>query len=268
MDFFNLKEYRKIIKNRLLQYPKKGYGVLKQIADHLRVNSTFISQVVNGAKDFNLEQASLLCEFFGFTDLETKYFLLLIQLERAGNETLKKFLRKEIEQVRKESEKLSTRLPAKEILSESDKGIFYSQWYYSAIRQISHLPGSHTAESIATDLRLPRKMVSSAIDFLLRTGLCIEEKGKIKLGQRSTHLGPESPFVKMHHTHWRAKAMDLFEQEDSFRLHYSSPMTLLEKDVAKIRLMLVECIENIGKTVDSSEPEAFYCINMDWFKVR
>ena len=267
MNFFESTDYRKLLLFRVYQYPKKGYGILKKISEHLNVNSTFISQVVSGTKDFNLEQASLLCEFFGYSELETKYFLLLVQKTRAGNESLRKFLKKQIEEVRVESNKLSARLTADTALSDSNKAIFYSKWYYSAVRQMLAIPGHHNPESIAVSLGLPRKVVVQALEFLLKTGLCREENSKIVIGPSSTHLGAESPLVKMHHLNWRNKAMDLIDQDHPSKLHYSSPMTLSKKDVQKVRALLLDSIEQVGKTVDNSESEEFYCLNLDWFKV-
>jgi len=267
MIFFESLDYVKIVKFRISQYPKKGYGVLKKIAEHLGVNSTFISQVMSGTKVLNLEQATLLCEYFGFTRLETKYFLLLIQLERAGNGALKKFTLEQIEEVRTEANKISSRLPTESKLNDSNKAIFYSKWYYSAVRQMTAIPGKGTPEVIAEALGIPRKVVVEAIEFLQKTGLIKEENNKFVIGPSSTHLEAESPLVKNHHVNWRSKAMDLFDQDHSDKLHYSSPMTLSKKDTQKIRSILLNSIEEVGKVVDSSNSEEFYCINIDWFKV-
>lgn len=115
---------------------------------------------------------------------------------------------------------------------------------------------------------LPRKTVGDALEFLLRTGLCKKIGNTTVLGPSRTHLESDSHFVKMHHMNWRHKAMDLFDQQHPTSLHYSSPMTITAKDAQKIRTLLLDCIEQVGKTVDDSESEEFFCINVDWFKVN
>lgn len=267
LSLFEIENYRKIINLKLNLYPNRGYGVLKKIAEYLSVNSTFISQVIHGSKNFSMEQASLVCDFFGFTEIERKYFLLILQLERAGNESLRNFLKAEISEIRKQANKLSSRLPADVVLSENDKAIFYSKWYFSAVRQMIAINNKSSVEEIATSLGLPRKIVGDSIEFLLRTGLCKKVGNAISLGPSRTHLESDSHYVKTHHMNWRSKAMDLFDQYHPTNLHYSSPMTITKKDAQKIRTLLLDCIEHVGKTVDNSESEEFFCINVDWFKV-
>ncbi|OQW50450.1 MAG: hypothetical protein A4S09_01255 [Proteobacteria bacterium SG_bin7] len=267
MNIFEIENYKKIIKNRLLGFPKKGYGQLKKLATFLNVNTTFISQVVNGEKDFNLEQATLVCEFLGLSELESEYFLSLVSFDRAGNEPLRKFLKKQIASIRMKAEKLSQRLSVNAQIQEADKAIFYSDWIYSAIRQMTAVKGFHSLEAIAEKFQLSRKQVGEVMAFLLRTGLCKEENGKLQVGPSSTHLGAESPWVKSHHSNWRLRAIDVMSENANENLHYSSPMTLSLKDAQKIRAIIVSGIESVSKIVDDSPSEELFCFNVDWFRV-
>ena len=94
--FFEIHDYRTLIKNYLETLPNKGRGELAKIARHLEVNSTLVSQVMSGSRDFSHEQALELSQYMGLSELESEYFILLVQLEKAGTQNLKTYIRKQI----------------------------------------------------------------------------------------------------------------------------------------------------------------------------
>ena len=81
--------YKQFLLNLIESYPKRGRGLFLKIASYLNVHSTLISQVLRGSKDFTLEQAFKVAEFFALNRLDTDYFLTLVQLEKAGSHDLK-----------------------------------------------------------------------------------------------------------------------------------------------------------------------------------
>ncbi len=68
-----------------------------------------VSQVMAGSKDFTLEQAKKVAEYFVLPKFETDYFLLLVQIERAGTQDLKNYFREKRDEIKKESLKISKR---------------------------------------------------------------------------------------------------------------------------------------------------------------
>jgi len=246
--------------------PKKGYGQAKKLSLQLRVSSNFVSQVLKGEKSFSADQALEVCEFFGFSEMETHYFLLLHQLDRAATIKLKNHLKKEIEKCRAEAKKISSRLDVTKQLSDPDKMIFYSDWRYSAMRLLLDIPGQ-SLDGIAATLGLTRKDANDILRFLLTSGLVVEENGKLKGGPSRTHLEADSPFIKLHHQNWRQRALENMRSSESQRLHYSAPMTIGVADVDKVRQRLLKCIEDVGKIIDPAPEEVLMCLNMDWFNV-
>lgn len=232
------------------------------------VSTTFVSQVFRGDKRLSLEQGVLVCEYFGLTELETEYFLKLILVERAGTVKLKALLRAQAERIKDKSAEISSWLDVKKVLPEKEKAIFYSEWHFSAIALLIGVPGYQDLESISRHLGLPRKMVGDAIQHLLQMGLVVRENDTLKVGPSRTHLDANSPFIKLHHSNWRIKALEHMAYASSEELHYSAPMTLAARDVPKVRAFLLEVIAKIGKIVDPSPPEDLMCLNLDWFEVR
>jgi uncharacterized protein (TIGR02147 family) len=264
MDIFSTRDYRKFLASRLEALPRKGYGQAGRLAAHLRVSNTLVSQVLHGHKHLTTDQAFAAAEFLVLHELETRYFLGLVQWERAGNAAFRRHLDRELAELREQSRKVEHRLTHEAVLSEEQKAEFYSEWYFSAIRMLTSIPGQDTPDAIQRAFALPPKVVQRALRFLAGAGLVVEGKGHYRIGPRSTHVGADSRWVKLHHRNWRNQAV---HDESGGALHYTSPMTLSRTDAEKVREKLLRIIEEVGKTVDDSPSEELHCFNLDWFKV-
>jgi uncharacterized protein (TIGR02147 family) len=266
-SIYRFTDYRAVIRKRFEEFPKKGYGQARRLAQHLKCHTTMISQVMSGIKTLTMEQALLTAEFLGFNEQESDYFILLVQLDRAGSEALRENLRSKIERMRAHSEELVNRLVKKRDLTEDQKAIFYSDWSYAAVRQVTALGERQPASEIAARLNLPIKHVVKVLEFLIETGLCVKTAHGIKIGPSATHLESSSPWVRTHHTNWRQKAIASLNDDQKSKLHYTAPMTLSAADALRIRDKLVGLLEEVDKILDPSPVEELHCLNIDWFKL-
>lgn len=267
ISLYNFEDFRTFMRAKIGEMPKNGYGQSLKLAAYLGVHTTLVSQVLKGLKIFTLEQGALTAEFFGLSDDETEYFLLLIQIERAGNDSLKKNLQRQKEKIKIASKELVNRLSSEVNLSEEKKAIFYSDWIYSAVRQLIAIKGFESIDRVAKYFDLSMKRTRVIIDFLLGTGLLREENGILLVGFRSTHLESSSPWVNTHHSNWRQKGMSSFSREDAHKLYYTCPMTISVSDGQKIREQIVKFLESLDKIIEPSPSEELRCLNIDWFKV-
>jgi uncharacterized protein (TIGR02147 family) len=267
VSVFNFKDFRIFIRAQWKVLPKAGYGQSRKLAEHLGVHTTLVSQIMQGDKAFTLEQAAGTCEYLSLNDLETDYFLLLVQLDRAGAPLLRKALTRQLETLRTQGRELSTRLVAKGKLSEEHRAIFYSDWIYSAVRQLTAIEGFETAEKIAAHLNISKKRIKEAIEFLLSVGLCKEDHGRLHIGPASTHVESSSAWVRLHHLNWRNKAIEVLNQDRLAQLHYTAPMTLSRADAEQIREMIAKFLESIDRVIEPSPSESLHCLNIDWFEV-
>jgi uncharacterized protein (TIGR02147 family) len=265
---FEFDNYRKFLTKRLKEMPKKGYGQMSRLAVYLGVHSTLVSQVLKQHKSFSTDQAALVAEFFGLNELESEYFILLVQIERAGNTAAKNHYTKQLQRVLEHANTISHRVRVDAELSEEQRAVFYSDWAYSAIRQSVAIHGLNHAEPIAEYLGLPRKKVQKFLEFLVKAGLCNMKKGEFKVGPASTHVEASSPWVRVHHTNWRQKAIQSLDGDQSDKLYYTSPLTLAKRDCDVIREKILQFIEQVNSIVDPSPSETFYCLNVDWFPVE
>lgn len=267
MTIFDHTDYRSYIQSRFATMPNRGYGQLRKWAEYMGVHTTLISHIMNGSKSLSIDQAVLSSEFFGLTEIEAEYFVILVNSERAGNEPAKKFMRDQREKLKKKFRDLNTRSTQETRLTEEQRAVFYSDWTYIVVWQMTAIPGFDTAEIIAKTLRLPIKRIHRVVEFLLRVGLCKDAKGKLKIGPSSTFVEASSPWAKVHHANWRAKAITSLDQDDDNSFHYTSPLTLSRADAGRLKERMLKFVEEINAVVDPSPSEAFYCLNLDWFSV-
>lgn len=265
MDVFTFQDYKSLVRAWIHNQPKQGYGQFRKMAESLGVGSVLISQIFKGDRDLNLDQAHKLTLHMTLTHLETDYFLLLVQWARAETPDLREFLRTKIEILQKNSQSLKNRIDTDAELSEVDKARFHSDWLYSGIRNLIAVPGYQDVKKISTKLDLPLSVVQEAVDFLLQTGLCRLQKGKIEVGPKITHLEASSPFIKNRQIQWRMKAIDAMNHRESNHLFYTCPMSLSVKTKQEVRDRLLQAIQEIIADVKESPSEEVACLNIDWF---
>ncbi|MBC7741239.1 MAG: TIGR02147 family protein [Bdellovibrionaceae bacterium] len=266
MKVFEFKDYKKYLNHWMKEQPKAGRGQLKKMADHLRVSTTLISQVLRNEKHFSLETGAEITSYLGLNEKETEYFLLMMEHQRAGGFKLKNILIKKLEREQIAGSQLQNRLHKDRQLNEAEKMQFYSSWMYSAVRILSALPEMNTAKSISERLRIPLTIANSIIQFLLENNLCVLKNNKLTYGPHRTHIGKDSPYVVKHHQNWRIQGFSSMEQRRDEDLFFTQPMAVSIEAAEKIRLMLPGIIEQINNIAMPSESEVVRCINIDWFE--
>lgn len=248
--------------------PKGGRGEFRKIAAHLGVHSTLVSHIFRGASELTLEQAVSLAKYLGLNDFECEYFLNLVQKSRAGTTALQALIERRLEQQRVQASQVSKRISPQRVLDEKDKAMFYSDWFYSAIRLISSIHGYQDPDSIAAHLHLNNSTVNRAIEFLIETGLCKMVNGKLQHTVQTTHVPAESPLAARHHKNWRLKAMERYPYMGTSELAFTMPVTLSVGDAVRVRKMILDFIQNVDRIFDKSPPEKLSCLNIDWIDVE
>lgn len=268
MSLFESTDYREFLEGFVKRQPRGGHGYKLKIAEALRVHPTLITQVLKGRKSFSTEQAYALTQFIGINDLEKDYFLTLIEFDRAGSAALKKFIESKLLKLRQENEKVKNRVQVYASMSEVDQALFYSQWYYSALRLSCGLGEAVTAESLAQNFDLPSELVDKILQFLISRGLVVEKEDKtLDRGPQNTFLPSDSPLISRHHMNWRMKAIERHPRLGTDELAFSAPLTLAEVDIPDVRKMCLDFIQEVSKKVSSSPAERLACINIDWFRL-
>lgn len=237
-------------------------------ADALGCQRGYITAVVGGSAHFSLEQAERLARFFGLTEEESDYFLLLIQKDRAGTDSLRAYFEGKLREMRERRQMLRTRYRDTRELTLEQRVQFYSSWVYSAVH-VCLFAGMRTREEIAMRLALPPARVNEIVEFLMEAGFVREKKdGTLEGHFPRTFLAGDSPLIKKHHLNWRLRAMQSVEDDRPTDLHYSSNFSVSVEDYARVREALLATIDRFKKTVADSREESEVCaLTLDLFRL-
>ena len=244
-------------------------GVLNRIAKAASIFPSYLSQILKGDRFLNQDQAVQVAEFMSLNDQGTRYFLRSTDLVKAQSKKLKENILKEMDDIRANNNQIQKLVQHEDLrLNEIDQAKFYSSWLYTAVRLLTAIPQFRNTVAISHRLGISEKDVRSIIEFLLRTGLCVDGPNGISVGPIHTHLEDKSPHISSHHANWRRRAMDRHPLLDSVReVAYSGVLTLNEDDAAEIRNLLLKLVRDVRAISDPSPAREVYALNIDWFLV-
>jgi uncharacterized protein (TIGR02147 family) len=258
---FEFNSYKEYLNAWLKAQPKGGHGLRKRIAETIGTQTGFVTQVLSGSAHFSSEQILAISEMQGLNPLELQFLLLLLQWERAGTQSYKHYVERQIQKQREDNHNLSNRLREPKMPSEVDQGTYFSSWIYACIHVMTTCERFHNSpQTIAEALGLPISQVKEVLEFLLRSGLM---KGEARL-----HLGTDSPFLRRHHTNMNLLAMqNILSKSIQEDLHYSSIVSVSAADVDRIREIFTRSIQESKAVVKRSKGEKVYSTTLNFFKV-
>lgn len=267
ISIYQFDSYKNYFNAWVTQQPKKGHGEYRRLALALNVSTTMISQIFNSQKDLSLEMACEMTEYLLLNDEESDYFLLLVELSKAGSSKLRSRLQKQIKTRQEKAKKLQNRRDSATVLDDQAKQVFYSNWLYACIRLMSEIPEINNVDQIAQRLSVPKNEVMKVTDFLLKNNLLTQKSGKISRGPATVYLPAADPLVYRLHWNWRQLALQkmTFASENNF--FYTSQYCLSEEACELIRKKLPDFIDDIVEIVKPSASETIRCLNIDYFEL-
>lgn len=266
LDVFDFSDYREYLKRWIERARETSTGNLSRLAEVVGVHTTFLSHVLSGKKNLNLEQATLVSEALSHTKIERDYFFCLVELNKAGTEKLRDYFREKKTSIELDRKKLNSRVGAHHELTDEQRAIFYSSWIYVAIFVACAIDDRQSLDQIAERFRLTRDKAAEYLTFLVQSGICELIDGHYRMGKAVVYVPNSSPFVVKHHTNWRMRAVQRMDAREESELFYSSPMSIAKKDFAEIRELLAKAIERSLAICKDSPAEEIVCLNIDLFK--
>ena len=265
-DLFQYKDYREYLK---LEFSGTGEnrGRRALLSVFLKCQISFISQILTDRAHLSLEYAIRTSEFLNHTEIEKKYFMLLVQKGKAGSRELEAFFEGELQKIIKSGEEIKERINIKTHLTDEDQMRYYSAWYYSAIHILSALPGLNTADAMAGRLKLELSLVKNTLQFLEERGFVVNQGGGYRIGSTRIHLSKESPMLPRHHANWRMKAIEATDHEKNQDLHYSAILGISKKDQKRFKEKLLQLLQEFEPIIRDSKEEIPVVLLMDLFGV-
>lgn len=270
ISVFDFTDYKAYIHKRTQKMGGLARGFQSRMAEVIGCQKSFVTKVLakESKADFSLEQAEKLNPLLEHTQEEADFFLLLVQLGRAGTAGLREHVRNQMKYALNRRLQVKDKTQSKNVLSPEDHMQYYSAWYYGAIRVAVSVPQLQTPEALAKRFQLPLATVKGALQFLLSRGL-VEKKGDhyAHASQSQLQVSSEHHMVNRHHANWRMRALSSLDKESSTDLHYSYVVTLSESDALRIRSILVKTLEDVMRRATPSKEESIYSFCLDYFEL-
>ena len=263
---FEYQDYKKFLLDLFDQTPKKGRGEKAKLARTLGCHTGYVSQVLNGGAHFSLEQTDQINLTLGHSSEESHFFMLLVQLARAGTESLRTYFQSQMTEILNQRRTLKNRMKFERTLNAEEQSIYYSAWYYCAVHTLIAIPQFQTRDEISSALGLSVEKTGQILSFLEARGLIVLRGNKYHQGVTTTFLDVDSPWISKHHSNWRTQAliaMDNYKKNQ--QMHYSAVITIAKEDIAKVRNILLNSVEGISSVVDKTSSESLYCYSLDLF---
>jgi uncharacterized protein (TIGR02147 family) len=264
---FSFDDYRPLIRAWIQAQPRQGWGQSARLAAAAGINTSLMSHVLVGKRDLTFDQALKIAEFIQLNESETDFFLILVELSRAGTERSIEYWQKRRAVAREKANQVSNLVREEIALSDSTSRIFYSSPIYSAIRVLSSIGAGITDQEVARRCNLPENQAKECIEFLLESRLCVRINGKLQPGPQVTVAAKGTSQYRSHHTNWRLASIRAVDRDIGGTL-ITAPLSLSQKDFAAIRDELLVLIKSVSERVRSGTPEIAACLNLDLFPLE
>lgn len=271
MSIYNYTDYIKYIQE-IISANSSIRGYQSRLSEAAKVHNSYFSKVLSGAVDLTLDQAIQLADFWHFNQEEKEYLICLVNYRRAGVQTLKNVLQKQIETLQKNYTELSKRLKQAKVITPEKQLLYYSLWYYCAIHMLLLIPEYQNVDILAKRLALEKKIVVEALNVLQEIGLIRKNGENWKVTENDLHLSNKALWGNLFHANWRQRTSlhllnNLNRIQDNNELHFSSLYAISKKDFKLIKDKFIDLIEKTREIAQKSKEEEVYFFSVDAFEL-
>lgn len=246
---------------------KKRSGQLQTMASFLGVHPSRLTRILKGFDHPTLEQAFLMAQFLSLNELESQYFMELVNLARSSNSLYKNHTKTKLGLLKLQFEAPAEMHSPDKPLTESQERTYYSSYQYGAVWLQSMVSSKNDLLSIAQILRIDLKTVTKISEFLVKTGLCVFENDRLLPGPRLLTVSSSSPQIENFLSNWRLQSVNSIPERKKGSFFYSEPMALGGEAADKIRELLDKTILEIRQIMQKYPAENVKCLNIDFFDV-
>ena len=264
---FDFGDYKKFLKAHFARQPKRGRGVQAKLAAEIGCQGAFVSQVISGPLHFSMEQAVRVNRFLGHTKDEGRFFVLLVQIARAGDKETRAHFQELLEAELKKQLLLTRRLDMSQGISAEDQVTYYSAWYYSAAHILATIPEFQRRQAIAEKLGLEKELVGEIVEFLVRTGLLVQVGDRLLPGTAQMHLSQSSKLTSRSHANLRIQALGALDAPLDTDVHYTGVYSFSSADAHRLKALLLRQIEEVIGVVKPSKEEQAGVFCVDFFSL-
>ena len=265
LNIFEYQGYKAYLTDRL----EMERGLRSKLAKHLRCQSGFISQVLNGDRHFSLEHMIEIAHFLELSEDETDFLILLTHFERASSSHLKSYYHGRIHQVRSNRQRIPMREGKR--LSEVELASFYAVWYHFAIYVYLEASQGASRASIIEALALEENTVRQSLNFLQSLGLAEEKKEQFFHKEGNVSVGRDSPFIDLVHKNFRLEVIRSLDQRKVEDAHYSQYFSATKETASWLQERVAEFKKEIDQELEARKKGKvvkmeLYSLTIDCFR--
>lgn len=264
---FSYTNYKAYLQDRIRSEPNKGHGYRRKMADAMNCQLSYVSHVLGGDRNLNVEQAEGLTRFLGLTADEREYFIWLVEHERSATPGAREFFTQLLDRKRDEFFQDQVAVESATKLDDSIKATYFGSYLYAAVQSLVMIEAFLTPQTIADRLGIELEVAAKVTGFLKQHGLIRDDRGRLTPTAKSIFIDRESPFILQHHTNWRMRALQSVARGRKSDQHLSFVLTISEKDAKLIRQKIAELVEVVTKTAQASREEKVTVANFDFFEL-
>ncbi len=266
INIFDFDDYRMALIS-WLDNRESSHGYRSVLARAAGCQPAYLSQVLASSVHLTPEHAAGIIDYWQLDRQSSEYFLTLVNIGRAGSESLRQKLRKQAKDLKDQVLSAASQVTKVEKSKEAAPLIYYSRWIVSAIHVLLSIESFQNPAVLAQHLSIPLQDVEIVLSELARIGLATESKGLWVQTVTRIHADDEMLVSRFHHKNWRHHLSEVIDQNQSDAIHYTAPCTLSKKDFAEISALLGKIIQKSRRIVEPSKEEIGACLIIDWFKI-
>ncbi len=248
------------------------HGAKNKLAKIIQCHPTYVAQILRGIVLMSQEQALLFCKEFDFNDQQTDFFLILLNIERAGTLALKNYYETKKNQLESKLGEVGRSLKASQ-LDEQFEEEFFSNWDFQSIYAALTLYGlKRSFKKITESLGIATDRANYILAKLQEFKMVTEINGKWTVNNTKIHFNGKNPEARQKfHLAWRLKALEknfVSSAKDKDNFNFSSIITLNKTYHEKLIMMLKKLIQDFSQDIDAIETDSISVLNIDFFQIH
>jgi uncharacterized protein (TIGR02147 family) len=268
-DFWTAQSYVELLRFGMgVLAEAKRSGVIKEVAEALKVHSTYLSQILSGKSHLSQEQGLRFCAWARWSAAETDFFLLLLSRDRAGSKDLFDYFQSKISHILERRLQVRSRIPETRVLSPEQKSKYYESWVHQAVHFLLLIPKIKSKKQIAASLLLPQETVQQSLKLLMELGLVERTESGFESRVPFLHLDKDSPEYARSMASFRIKAIEDFsKQVDPAGMFYTSVCTMDSKTAERVKVAVLQILEESREWIREAPSEQLHALHVDFYRM-
>lgn len=264
-QIYKFQDVRLYLEKWISSKPSKGFGEKSNIARALNVSPSFITSFMKEEVPLSSDQAFKLAQYLNLEELEKDYFLALIELDKALEVGLKKYLQSKLSRIKNEALKIANLVKHNGELPVN-YDVYFSSWLYAFSHILVLSKDYNSPAKVSKKLNIELSTIEDVFSFLEESSLVEKTDDGYIAHFTKFHLPQSQEILRKHHLNLRLHAIRKIESDFKKDLHYSSVVSMKQEDAEKVRSILSQAIKESKEAISQSDNEQFFCFNLDFYR--